>query len=106
MRDRLRTGDIWVTGSRQYRDFETYLIPTATFKVMQKEPLPLDVDTHLPSYLAECRQRLEDNLTTVARKAREKTLPDVTLADGICASPLCARTPRNPQKPWLKRRMR
>ena len=82
MRDRLRVGDIWVTGSRQYRDFETYLIPTATFKVMQKEPLPLDVDTHLPSYLAECRQRLEDNLTTVARKAREKTLPDVTLADG------------------------
>jgi hypothetical protein len=65
-----------VTGSRQYRDFETYLIPTATFKVMQKDPLPLDVDTHLPSYVAECRQRLEDNLTTVARKAREKTLPD------------------------------
>ena len=25
---------------------------------------------------------------------------------GICASPLCARTPRNPQKPSLKRRMR
>jgi len=49
---------------------------------MQKEPLPLDVDAHLPSYMAECRQRLEDNLTTVAAKAREKTLPDVTLADG------------------------
>ncbi len=82
LRDRLRSGDIWVTGSRQYRDFETYLIPAATFKVMQKEPLPLEVDTHLPSYMAECRQRLEDNLTTVAAKAREKTLPDVTLADG------------------------
>jgi TnpA family transposase len=82
LRDRLRSGDIWVTGSRQYRDFETYLIPAATFKVMQKEPLPLDVDTHLPSYMAECRQRLEDNLTTVAAKAQEKTLPDVTLADG------------------------
>jgi hypothetical protein len=52
------------------------------FEVTQKEPLPLDVDTHLPSYLAECRQRLEDNFITVARKAREKTLPDVTLADG------------------------
>jgi len=82
LRDRLRSGDIWVTGSRQYRDFETYLIPGATFKAMQKEPLPLDVDTHLSSYMAECRQRLEDNLTTVAAKAREKTLPDVTLADG------------------------
>ena len=96
-----------MTGSRQYRDFETYLIPAATFKVMQKEPLPLDIDTHLPSYLAECRQRLEDTLTTVASKARENTLPDVTLADGEAAHhPRCARTPRNPQKPSLKRRMR
>ena len=33
LRDRLRAGDIWVTGSRQYRDFETYLIPSATFEV-------------------------------------------------------------------------
>jgi hypothetical protein len=74
LRDRLRSGDIWVTGSRQYRDFETYLIPAATFKAMQKEPLPLDVDTHLPSYMAECRQRLEDNLTTVAAKARENAV--------------------------------
>ena len=40
--------------------FETFLIPAATFKAKQKEPLPLDIDTDLPSYLAECRQRLED----------------------------------------------
>jgi hypothetical protein len=60
----------------------------------------------LPSYMAECRQRLEDNLTTVAAKAREKTLPDVTLADGNCALPHCAGLPRNPQKHSLKRHMR
>ena len=96
LRDRLRAGDIWVTGSRQYRDFETYLIPAATFKAMQKEPLPLDVDTHFPSYLTECRQRLEDNLTTVASKAREKTLPDVTLADGkLRITPLRKNTPES-----------
>jgi TnpA family transposase len=96
LRDRLRAGDIWVTGSRQYRDFETYLIPAATFKVMQEEPLPLDVDTHLPSYMAECRQRLEDNLTTVASKAREKTLPDVTLAEGeLRIAPLHKNTPES-----------
>jgi hypothetical protein len=96
MRARLRSGDIWVTGSRQYRDFETYLIPAATFKVMQKEPLPLDVDTHLPSYMAECRQRLEESLTTVAAKAREKTLPDVTLVDGeLRIAPLRKNTPES-----------
>ncbi len=52
-RDRLRAGDIWVTGSRQYRDFETYLIPATTFKAMQKEPLPLAIDTQFTSYMAE-----------------------------------------------------
>ena len=96
LRDRLRAGDIWVTGSRQYRDFETYLIPAVTFKAMQKEPLPLDIDTDLPSYLAECRQRLEDTLTTVASKAREQTLPDVTLADGkLRITPLRKNTPES-----------
>jgi TnpA family transposase len=96
LRDRLRSGDIWVTGSRQYRDFETYLIPAATFKAMQKEPLPLDVDTHLPSYMAECRQRLEENLSTVAAKAREKTLPEVTLVDGeLRIAPLRKNTPES-----------
>jgi TnpA family transposase len=82
LRDRLRAGDVWVTGSRQYRDFETYLIPAATFEVMQQEPLPLDIDTDLSTYLADSRQRLEENLTTVARKAREKTLPDVSIENG------------------------
>ncbi len=96
LRDRLRAGDVWVTGSRQYRDFETYLIPAATFKAMQKEPLPLDIDTHLPSYLAESRQRLEDTLTAVASKARENTLPDVTLADGkLRITPLRKNTPES-----------
>ena len=65
-----------MTGSRQYRDFETYLIPTATFEVMQKEPLPLDVDTHLPSYLAECRQRLEDNFDHGRTAGHSESEPD------------------------------
>lgn len=96
LRDRLRAGDVWVTGSRQYRDFETYLIPAETFKVMQKEPLPLDIDTHLASYLAECRQRLAGDLTTVASRAREKTLADVTLADGeLRITPLRKNTPES-----------
>ena len=82
LRDRLRSGDIWVTGSRHYRDFETYLIPAAAFKEMQKNPLPLDIDTDLPSYMAESRQRLGDNLTAVSSKAREGKLADVTLENG------------------------
>lgn len=36
LRDRLRAGDVWVRGSRQYRDFETYLIPVALEVNMDK----------------------------------------------------------------------
>jgi hypothetical protein len=96
LRDRLQSGDIWVTGSRQYRDFETYLIPAESFKEMQKDPLPLEVDTNLPSYMAELRQRLEDNLTAVSSKARENTLPDVTLLNGdLRIAPLRKNTPES-----------
>ena len=97
LRNRLQSGDIWVTGSRQYRDFETYLIPAETFKFkeMQKDPLPLDVDTNLPSYMAELRQRLEDNLTAVSSKARENRLPDVTPVNGeLRIAPLRKNHPR------------
>jgi hypothetical protein len=37
LRDRLQSGDIWVTGSRQYRDFETYLIPAEILKDICKK---------------------------------------------------------------------
>ena len=45
LRDRLRAGDIWVAGSRQYRDFDSYLIPPGTFTALrEKGPLPLAIE--------------------------------------------------------------
>lgn len=82
LRDRLRAGDVWVRGSRQYRDFETYLIPTETFATMQNEPLPLEVATDLSSYMAERRQCLQTKLDEVGTKARKNELVDVTIVDG------------------------
>jgi hypothetical protein len=53
LRDRLRAGDIWVEGSRQYQDFESYLIPEPTFALLKAEgPLPVAIDTDVESYLA------------------------------------------------------
>src|SRR3546814_10487955 len=37
LRDRLRAGDIWVAGSRQFRDFDSYLIPPTTFAALRSE---------------------------------------------------------------------
>jgi hypothetical protein len=100
----MATGDSEDEVSRQYRDFETYLIPAATFEAMRQEPLPLAIDTNLPSYTAKCRKRFEENLATVARKAREKTLSDVSIIDGdLRISPLRKNTHRNPPRPSLRR---
>lgn len=94
LRDRLRAGDVWVRGSRQYRDFETYLIPSDRFAEMQKEPLPLPIDTEFSAYLAERVQCLQAKMTEVANKARDQALPDVSLAEGaLHISPLKKNTP-------------
>src|SRR3546814_6827826 len=37
LRDRLRAGDVWVDGSRQFRDFESCLVPRPTFDALRKE---------------------------------------------------------------------
>jgi hypothetical protein len=34
LRNRLRAGDVWVDRSRQYQDFETYLIPEMTWSTI------------------------------------------------------------------------
>ena len=94
LRDRLRAGDVWVRGSRQYRDFESFLIPKDVFVQMQQESLPLDVDADWSSYMAERRQCLQTKMDDVAIKARNQALPEVSLTDGkLCISPLKKNTP-------------
>jgi TnpA family transposase len=94
LRDRLRAGDVWVAGSRQYRNFETHLIPAATFQEMRKEPLPLAIETDLPQYLAGRQRFLQEKINEVAGKAERNALHDVTLVDGdLCITPLKKMTP-------------
>ena len=53
LRDRLRAGDIWIEGSRQYQNFESELIPEPTFALLKAEgPLPVAIDTNVENYLA------------------------------------------------------
>lgn len=83
LRDRLRAGDVWVEGSRQYRDFDAYLIPKPTFALLKAEgPLPVEVDPEFPSYIAARRASLDRELAEVAGLARAGNLPDVNLSAG------------------------
>ncbi|ALR08797.2 hypothetical protein ADT32_00700 [Xylella fastidiosa] len=50
LKNSLRSGDIWVQGSRQFKDFEDYPVPPATFaSLKQASELPLAVATLVTS---------------------------------------------------------
>ena len=70
LRDRLRSGDIWVEGSRQWRAVEDQLIPPALFAAMcAAGPLPVAVPATAEKYLTDRRALLERRLSEVAAKA-------------------------------------
>jgi hypothetical protein len=95
LRDRLRAGDIWIEGSRQWRAVEDQLIPPAVFTAMREAgPLPVAVPATAEEYLANCRTLLDRRLSDVAAKAAADALEDVTIKDGeIKVTPLKAVTP-------------
>ena len=95
LRDRLRAGDIWVEGGRQWRAVEDQLIPPALFAAMRAAgPLPVAVPQTAAAYLAERRALLDRRLSDVAAKAAADTLEDVTIKGGdMKIMPLKAVTP-------------
>lgn len=95
LRDRLRAGDVWVEGSRQYRAVEDQLIPRPVFVSMRAAgPLPIALPIDVDAYLEESAARMERRLTEVAIKAGCDRLEDVRIRDGVLrVTPLKAATP-------------
>ena len=95
LRDRLRAGDIWVEGSRQWRAVEDQLIPPALFAAMREAgPLPVAVPATAEEYLAERRALLERRMEEVNAKAAADALEDVRISGGeMKITPLKAVTP-------------
>jgi TnpA family transposase len=96
LRDRLRAGDIWVEGSRQWRAVEGQLIPPALFAAMREAgPLPVAAPATAEEYWAERRVLLERRLAEVNAKAVADELEDVRIkGDELKVSPLKAITPK------------
>lgn len=44
LKNALRSGDIWVKGSRQFRDFDDYLLPAEKFAALKREQCPAPGD--------------------------------------------------------------
>jgi hypothetical protein len=95
LRDRLRAGDIWVEGSRQWRAIEDQLIPPALFAAMKEAgPLPVAVPATAEEYLAERRPLLERRMGEINAKAAADALEDVRIKGGeLKITPLKAITP-------------
>jgi len=100
LKNSLRSGDIWVQGSRQFKDFEDYLVPPEKFASLnQSSELPLAVTTDSDQYLSERLALLEQQLATVNRLAAANELPDAIITTASClkVTPLDAAVPDNAQ---------
>ena len=52
LKNALRSGDIWVQGSRQFKAFDEYLMTTNTFEtLLQTKKLPIAIETDCKTYL-------------------------------------------------------
>ena len=95
LRDRLRAGDVWVSGSRQFRSFEERLIPKEAFTDMRNaDALPVAVDADFERFIAGRRELLDGRLAAVNARAKDGLLPDVTIDKGVLKiTPLEKSTP-------------
>ena len=84
LRDRLRAGDVWVVGSRQYRSFEERLISRETLQELQQAgTLPVAVEADFDRFIASRRALLDERLAAIDVKAKGGLLPDVTIDKGV-----------------------
>ncbi|WP_105492038.1 Tn3 family transposase, partial [Escherichia coli] len=90
LRERLKTGDIWVDGSRAWRSFEDYLLPHHVFGQMRAESrLGLAIPDNFAEWRAERTTTLNAKLKALAKAASENAIPDAELSSrGLSVSPI------------------
>lgn len=91
LKNALRSGDIWVQDSRQFKDFEDYLLPPTRFADQREQQnLGLAVETDCETYLESRLAALEHELATVEHLAAADALPDagITSAGRLKITPL------------------
>ena len=84
LRDRLRAGDVWVAGSRQYRSSEERLISKQTLQDLQQAgTLPIVVEADFERFIEGHHVLLNKRLTAIDASAKDDLLPDVTIDRGV-----------------------
>ena len=73
LRDRLRAGDVWVVGSRQYRSFEERLLSRETMQNLQKsDTLPIAVEADFDRFIESRLTLLDERLKEVDARAKRR----------------------------------
>jgi hypothetical protein len=95
LRDRLRSADVWVDGSRSFRPIDEHLMPRSTFTTMKEQDrLGLGVQGDGAAWLAEARQMLDFNLKRLAHRARSGKLEGLRLEAGaLIVTPTAGEVP-------------
>jgi TnpA family transposase len=95
LRDRLRSADVWVDGSRSFRPIDEHLMPRPTFITLKEENrLGLGVQSDGAAWLTEARHTLDFNLRRLAYRARAGQLEGVRLDTGtLVVTPNAGETP-------------
>lgn len=90
LKNALRSGDVSVVGSRQFRDFEDYLMPKPEFNQrLTSQTLQLPVATISTAYLEDRLSVLQEALNRAESLASAGQLPDAELTvAGLKISPL------------------
>jgi TnpA family transposase len=84
LRNSLRSGDVWVAGSRQFKDFEDYLMPPAQFERMADTPaLAIAIEADGDHYLDERLRTLETKLKDVDTRAQHGELAGVDIVEEL-----------------------
>ncbi|UOQ69922.1 Tn3 family transposase [Hymenobacter volaticus] len=99
LKNALRSGDMWVVGSRQFKDFEEYLVPAQPFAaLLAAGVLPLAVEANGEHYLRQRLAHLTQQLETINRLAAAGELPDASLTAAVLKiTPLDAAVPETAQ---------
>lgn len=95
LRDCLRSGDISVTGSRQYKDFDDYLLSLDQWQVVRENhSIPVAVTTDFSTYIEQRQQLLFEQLEQVSNLLTKKNLSGVQIENGkLTISPITNNVP-------------
>jgi TnpA family transposase len=99
LKNALRSGDIWVQGSRHFKDFDEYLLPVEKFDALkQSNELPISLNPDCDQYLEDRLGLLEQQLAAVNRLALANELPDAVITEsGLKITPFDSVVPEEAQ---------